>query len=101
MIRVGRVIPGVLAEVIRKAPLCPEKIAFAWRESVGPAISRVSSVQRDEHGVLRVTVEAAWAPEIRRSSRLILGRLERLLGTGVISTIDTVTTPTPPSRSRR
>ena len=28
--------PAVVAEVIRKAPLTDEKVAFAWRLAVGP-----------------------------------------------------------------
>jgi hypothetical protein len=101
MIRVDRVIPNVLAEVIRKAPLCPEKIAFAWREAVGPAIARVSTVHRDEHGVLHVTVESAWTREIHRSSPLILRRLERLLGPGVVTAIATASDESETSRRRR
>ena len=101
MIRVDRVIPNVLAEVIRKAPLCPEKIAFAWREAVGPAIARVSAVHRDEHGVLHVTVESAWTREIHRSSPLILRRLERLLGPGVVTAIATGSDESQTSRRRR
>ena len=100
MIRVDRVIPDVLAEVIRKAPLCPEKVSFAWRETVGPAIARASSVRHDDQGVLHVTADSAWRAEIRRSSRLILARLERLLGPGVVTAIATIS-PDPASRSRR
>jgi predicted nucleic acid-binding Zn ribbon protein len=100
MIRVDRVIPDVLAEVIRKAPLCPEKVAFAWREAVGPAIARASSVRHDEQGVLHITADAVWTAEIRRSSKLILARLARLLGTGVVASISTVPKGDP-ERSRR
>jgi hypothetical protein len=96
MIRVDRVIPDVLAEVIRKAPLCPEKVEFAWREAVGPAVARASTVRHDDCGVLHVTADAAWIAEIRRSSRLILGRLARLLGSGVVTSIATVTAASPP-----
>ena len=100
MIRVDRVIPDVLAAVIRKAPLCPEKVSFAWQEAVGPAIARASSVRHDDQGVLHVTADPAWAAEIRRSSKLILARLERLLGTGVVTSIAAVST-SPSRRSRR
>lgn len=89
MLRIDRVLPAALAEVIRKAPLCPEKVEFAWREAVGPAIARVSRVRRDEQGVLHVTVDPAWATEIRKSSRLILQRLAGLLGPGVVSSLST------------
>ena len=88
MIRASRVIPSVLADVIRKAPLCQEKVEFAWRHAVGPALERVTAVRLDDGGVLRVTTaDAHWAREVKRSSRLILTRLRALLGDNVISKI--------------
>jgi predicted nucleic acid-binding Zn ribbon protein len=103
MIRIDRVIPDVLAEAIRKAPLCPEKVEFAWREAVGPAIARASTVRHDDRGVLHVTADPAWIAEIRRSSKLILGRLARLLGSGVVTSIAPVTAAAArrPSRTSR
>lgn len=88
MIRAERVIPAVLAEIIRKAPLCPEKVAFAWRAAVGPAVDRVTHAALGDDGVLRVTAaDAQWSREIKRSSRLILKRLEALLGEGTVTRI--------------
>jgi hypothetical protein len=75
----------VLAEVIRKAPLCPEKVEFAWRAAVGSGMDRVTAVRLDDAGMLHVkTLDAHWAREVKRSSRLILKRLEGLLGPGVV-----------------
>jgi Dna[CI] antecedent, DciA len=88
VVPVGRVIPGVLAEVIRKAPLCQEKVDFAWAHAVGPALQRVTTVRLDG-GVLVVTADREWAREIRRSSSMILQRLARLLGDGTVVTIRT------------
>lgn len=88
VIRAERVIPAVLAEVIRKAPLCPEKVDFAWRAAVGPALQRVTRVHLGENGVLYVTVDdAPWAREVKRSSRLILRRLSELLGDDAVKRI--------------
>ena len=88
MIRADRLIPGVLAEVIRKAPLCPEKVAFAWRSAVGPALQRVTTVHLDDDGTLHVTaINAHWGREVKRSARLILARLETMLGAGTVSRI--------------
>jgi predicted nucleic acid-binding Zn ribbon protein len=85
-----QVIPAVLAEVLRKAPLCPEKVEFAWRAAVGPAVARVTSVSLDPDGVLHVgSSEAHWTTEVRRSSKLILARLESMLGAGVVKRIAT------------
>jgi predicted nucleic acid-binding Zn ribbon protein len=80
-----KAIPAVLAEVLRKAPLCPEKVEFAWRAAVGPAMARVTHVTLGSDGVLHVTSrEAHWNTEVKRSSKLILARLEALLGAGVV-----------------
>jgi predicted nucleic acid-binding Zn ribbon protein len=87
MIRADRVIPSVLASVIRDAPLCPEKVEFAWRSAVGASIARATRVHLADDGVLHVTTEAEWARELKRSSRLILTRLATLLGTGVAKSI--------------
>ena len=85
MIRADRIIPAVLSEVVRKAPLCPEKVEFAWRAAVGPAVERVTSVRLDDKGVLHVTAaDAHWAREVKRSTKLILARLANLLGDDVV-----------------
>jgi hypothetical protein len=85
VIRADRVIPAVLAQVLRDAPLCPEKVEFAWRSAVGAAVSRVTTVRLDGNGVLHVTAsDAQWGREVARSSRLILSRMTTLLGTGII-----------------
>ena len=88
MIRADRVIPAVLAEVIRKAPLCPEKVEFAWRSAVGAAVARVTTVRLTDEGVLHVlATDAQWGREVKRSSRLILSRLASLLGPTVVKKI--------------
>ncbi len=90
MIRADRLIPAVLAEVIRKAPLCPEKIEFAWRAAVGTGMDRVTTVRLDDAGVLHVkAADAHWAREVKRSARLIIKRLEGLLGAGVVKKLRT------------
>jgi len=90
VIRADRLIPAVLAEVIRKAPLCPEKVEFAWRAAVGSSMDRVTTVRLDDAGVLHVkAVDAHWAREVKRSSRLIITRLEGLLGSGVVKKLKT------------
>jgi predicted nucleic acid-binding Zn ribbon protein len=90
LIRADRLIPAVLAEVIRKAPLCPEKVEFAWRAAVGSALDRVTTVRLDDEGVLHVqSAHAHWAREVSRSSRLILKRLEGLLGAAVVKKLKT------------
>lgn len=76
--------PDALAAVLRKAPLSPEKVDFAWRMAVGPSVDRVTSVELQGH-TLRVRArDEAWRREVERSATLICARLEALLGTGVV-----------------
>ena len=79
---------GALAEVLRKAPLTPEKVAFAWRTAVGPAVDKVTTIElRDD--VLHVRAkDAAWQREVTRSTPLVRTRLEGLLGAGVVRRIE-------------
>ena len=94
VIPVHRFLPDALAEILRKAPLTDDKVAFAWRSSVGPAIDRGTTVSLRE-GVLQVTVrEAAWGREVKRSEALIRARLDSLLGRDVVRAISVVV-PTP------
>ena len=82
--------PDALAEILRKAPLSHDKVAFAWRSSVGPAMDRGTSVAL-QNGVLRVDPkEPAWGREVERSEALIRARLDALLGRGVIRAIEVV-----------
>ena len=89
MIPARQLIPSVLAEVIRKAPLCPEKVAFAWRNAVGPALERVTSVRLDDQGVLHVkAADAHWAREVKRARKILFTRLDSMLGPGTVKRID-------------
>ena len=78
--------PDALAEILRKAPLTPEKVAFAWRSAVGPAVDKATTVDL-RNGVLYVTArDASWQQEVERSAGLIRSRLTVLLG-GIVKTI--------------
>ncbi len=80
--------PRALVEILRKAPLTPEKVAFAWRTSVGAAVDKATSVSLRE-GVLSVRVkDAAWQREVERSAALVRARLDALLGAGIVRYID-------------
>ena len=87
MIQVQRFMPEALAEILRNAPLSAEKVAFAWRSAVGPAIDRGTTTSF-EAGMLRVSArEPGYLKEIERSLPLIRARLDALLGPGVVRTI--------------
>ena len=87
VIPVQAFLPNVVAELIRKSPLSPEKVQFAWSAAVGSSVDRASSVMLED-GVLHVRVrDAAWRREIIRSARLIRGRLDSFLGPDVVRTL--------------
>jgi hypothetical protein len=81
MIAVQRVLPDTLAEIVRRQPLTQDKVDFAWRTAVGPALARVSSARLEADGTLRVRVDDdRWTREIERGRDVIRARLDRLLG---------------------
>ena len=92
MIPVHQFLPDVLATVLRRAPLTPEKVAFAWRTAVGPAVDKATTiVLRDD--VLHVSArDRAWKREVERSAAVIGARLDALLGEGVVRRV-AVTAP--------
>jgi hypothetical protein len=85
------VIPSVLVQVIRPAPMCAEKVDFAWRVSVGPGLNRATAARIDAQGVLIVTAQdAQWKREVERSFALIRSRLEALLGPDAFSKVEII-----------
>ena len=80
-------LPGALAELLKDAPLSPGKVSFAWRAAVGPALERETSVRLEGGTLLVDAVSAQWAREVRRSSGIILNRLQTLLGPGAVVSI--------------
>ena len=88
MIPVQTIVPQMLAEVVRKAPLTDEKVAFAWRAAVGPAIAAATEVALDQ-GVLRVRArDRAWQRELERSAATVGRRLDDFLGAGVVRALE-------------
>ena len=79
--------PQALADVLRKAPLSPEKVAFAWRSAVGSAVDHVTTTQLNGHVLYVRAREEAWRREIERSAAVIRNRLNALLGDGVVKTL--------------
>jgi hypothetical protein len=85
MVPVQQCVPDVLAEMLRRQPTSAAKVAFAWRVAVGAALDRATTVALGHSGELRVvTSDSHWRREIERSAGLIVARLERLLGSGVV-----------------
>ena len=62
-------LPGALAAILKKAPLTPEKIAFAWRSAVGAAVG-VASVPGGGEAMPAVMAVGVGASGARACSRV-------------------------------
>jgi hypothetical protein len=100
---VQSLMPGVVARLVRPSPMTPEKIAFAWRAAVGPAVSRVTRVRLTGLlGVLEVSVDDdRFGDELARSAPVVLRRLQDLLGPDAICRIELHRPGKPANRRRR
>jgi hypothetical protein len=88
VIKANQVMPAVVADIIRKAPLTDDKVAFAWRLAVGPAIAKSTQVRLAADGTLYLHAESkAWVDSIRVSVGLIRSRLAHLLGDDAVKRI--------------
>ena len=88
MIKANQVMPAVVADVIRKAPLTDEKVSFAWRLAVGPAVDKATKVRLGNDGTLYVSADsAAWIDGVRQSIGLIRSRLAHFLGEDAVKRI--------------
>lgn len=80
--------PRAIAEVVRRAPLSPGKVDFAWGIAVGPAVQHNTAI-RLEGGLLLIDAASQqWADEVRRSSRVIVARLQTLLGDAAVTRLE-------------
>ena len=78
---INSVVPRALTELFRTGPLSQGKLEVAWRVAVGDALSRVSTVRLQPEGVVEVIpADQRWHKELKRSSSMILARLNTLLG---------------------
>ena len=88
MLPLGTIVPAALVELLRATPLSEGKVTFAWRNAVGPALDRSTSV-RLEGRVLIVDADGPqWKGEIERSQDVILRRLRALLGSNTVRRLD-------------
>ena len=87
MIPVQQVIPGALEAVLRRIPLTRDKVAFAWRVAVGPAVDRATTIDLRDNVLYVSAKDPAWHKEIERSMVLILKRLKALLGDDAVRKI--------------
>ena len=88
MIPVKQVATSVLASILRRQPLSPDKVAFAWQTAAGGPLARATSARLAPDGVLEVAATSPhWAREIERSRDLLLDRVRVLLGDDAVTRI--------------
>ena len=79
------VVPRALAAMFRVGPMSQGKLEVAWHVAVGDSLSRVSRVRLQPDGSVEVhAADQRWHKELKRSSTMILTRLQGLLGPGAI-----------------
>ncbi len=88
MVPVQAVLPAVLAEVLRKAPLTQEKVAFAWRQAVGQTVDRVTMVELRNDVLVVRTRDAQWKREVERAIPVLRPRLQTILGARFVRWIE-------------
>jgi hypothetical protein len=97
VVPVQEFMPAALAAILRKAPLTPAKVAFAWRSAVGVAVDKVTTIDLRD-GILHVAAkDAVWQREVERSATVIRARLEALLGPNVVRYVDVTVAAARPS----
>lgn len=94
MIPARHCVAPALEALLQNQPLSPGKAVLAWSAAVGPTLDRVTSVMLASDGTLAVRAASRnWAHEIHRSGSLIMSRMNRLLGAGVVTRIEVTTPP--------
>jgi predicted nucleic acid-binding Zn ribbon protein len=89
MIPIQHFASSVLIEIVRRQPASKERTSFAWQLAVGPALSRVTTVEL-ENGVLTVrSKDKRWIHEIERARDRVLQKMQHLLGKDEITRMKT------------
>ncbi len=84
VVPVHQILPDVVTSVVRKAPLTPQKVAFAWRMAVGARVAGATQIDL-RSGTLHVrATEAGWLREVEHSAAMIRSRMGAFLGPDVI-----------------
>lgn len=80
-----------MTSVVRKAPLTPEKVAFAWRMAVGARVDSATQIDL-RNGTLHVlATQAGWLSEVEHSAPIIRSRMAAFLGPDVVRFIKVAT----------
>src|SRR5262245_21093557 len=84
---ISQAVPGALIDLLQTTPLSNGKVEFAWKAAVGPAMERATYVKLEGTELLVDAATVQWGREIARSSRVILSRLQGLLGEEAVTKI--------------
>jgi len=84
----SHVAPSALLMLLRDAPISSGKVGFAWRVAVGAAVERSTYVRLEGRVLIVDATSPQWSREIRRSSNVILQRLQDFLGAEAIERIE-------------
>lgn len=80
------VLPRALVELFRHGPMSQGKLEAAWRVAVGDALSRAGKIRLQPDGSVEVqAVDQRWQRELKRSSNMILSKLNSLLGAQAVT----------------
>ena len=91
---ISTVVPRALTELFRDSPMSQGKIEVAWRVAVGDALNRASQVRLQPDRSVEVhPMDQRWHRELKRSSPMILERLNALLGKNAVSRLVIVQGP--------
>jgi predicted nucleic acid-binding Zn ribbon protein len=86
-------LPGALRLLLHDLQLSKGKVGFAWGAAVGPAVARATTVKLENGALIVETTSAQWTREIKRSTPVILERLQSLLGDETIDRIEVRSVP--------
>jgi len=85
MLPVQSILSETIIDIVRRQPTTQEKVEFAWRTTVGPAVARASSVSLESDGTLVIVAsDERWQREIQRSMPAVRPRLTTLLGDAIV-----------------
>jgi hypothetical protein len=94
--------PNALTLLFRHGAMSQAKLEAAWDIAVGHALSKATTVRLADGGTVEASAaDHRWWRELERSSAVIQGRLNGLLGVGTVTRLVLIGGPEPARRRRR
>jgi hypothetical protein len=76
--------PRALRLALAQQPNSPGKVLFAWTLAAGPALSRAATASWVDGTLHLVAKSETWRRELLHARPQLIGRLEFLLGPGIV-----------------